>query len=311
MRSLPFLFDATKWDDWKRGFEDHGWAILAIVLVLAAARFIFRRLVRRTIGLALARAGRFGRDDPQAMRARADTLLSTVEWTFTIFLTLLGVTLILDEIGVSVAALVAGVGLAGIALGLGAQALVKDVINGMFILIEDQYRVGDVVRVAGIAGVVVEITPRRTVLRDLDGHLHSIPNGEIGIATNMTRGLSRINLDVSVAYEEDVDRVIVTVNEVCKDLAGERPADFLTTPAVLRVSNLAADGVDLKIVGDVQPGKQWELTGELRRRLKARFDRDGIEIPYHREVQVPWEELARNRSRAGDAPSADPAGQDS
>ena len=297
MPSLPFLFDAMRWDDWKRALDDHGWRLLAIVAVLLAARFFFKRLIGRSFSVALSRAGRLGRDDPQAMRQRVDTLLSTVNWMFTIFLLLLGVTLVLDEIGVSVAALVAGVGLAGIALGLGAQALVKDVINGMFILLEDQYRVGDVVQVAGVDGLVVEITPRRTVLRDMDGNLHSVPNGAIGIATNMTRGLSRINLDLALAYEEDLARVIPAIDEVCAGLAAERPADFLSTPSVLRVSGFGADGVRLKVTGDVQPGKQWELTGELRRRLKDRFDREGVEVPYHREVQVPWEEVGRARAR--------------
>jgi small conductance mechanosensitive channel len=183
---------------------------------------------------------------------------------------------------------VAGVGVAGIAIGLGTQTLVKDVINGIFILVEGQYAVGDVVQVAGVSGEVIEITPRRTVLRDVNGHVHVVPNSAITVATNMTQGFSRINLDVTVAYEEDIDRVTAVLDQVCAGLAADRAADFISTPKVVRVDNLGNDGIDLKILGDVRVFKQWELMGELRRRIKNRFDAEGIEIPYHREVQVPF-----------------------
>jgi small conductance mechanosensitive channel len=216
------------------------------------------------------------------------TLLSTVGWVFTIFLALVGTALVLDQFDVQISAVVAGVGVAGIAIGLGTQTLVKDVINGIFILVEGQYAVGDVVQVAGVSGEVIEITPRRTVLRDVNGHVHVVPNSAITVATNMTQGFSRINLDVTVAYEEDIDRVTAVLDQVCAGLAADRAADFISTPKVVRVDNLGNDGIDLKILGDVRVFKQWELMGELRRRIKNRFDAEGIEIPYHREVQVPF-----------------------
>jgi len=290
-----FLFNIASWDEWKDALGDRGWNLLAILAVLLAAKIVFPLLIGRVLKLALSRAEEVGSEDPEGLRQRARTLMATMNWAFTIFLLLLGVTLVLDEVGVSVTALVAGVGLMGIAIGFGAQTLVRDVINGMFILLEDQYRVGEVVRVADTAGTVVEITPRRTVLRDGDGHLHSIPNGQIGIATNMTREVSRINFDIAVAYEEDLERAITVVDEVCGLLHSDRPADFQSAPGVLRVSDLGSDGVALRIAADVEPGKQWELTGELRRRLKARFDAERIEIPYRREVQVPFNERPGTR----------------
>src|SRR5690606_21369450 len=131
-----------------------------------------------------------------------------------------------------------------------------------------------------------DINPRRTVLRDLGGEVHFIPNSAIVVATNMTMGYSRINLDVRVSYDEDLDRVIPIVNEVCKELMNDCPDDIATPPYVLRVNDLGESAVILKVFGDVRIGEQWRLMGELRRRLKARFDREGIEIPYpHRTVR--------------------------
>ena len=121
-----------------------------------------------------------------------------------------------------------------------------------------------------------------TILRDLDGIVHSIPNGEIKTASNFTKGYSRVNLNISVGYGEDLDRVIKVINKVCKEMAEdpEWKADFITTPQVLRVDNLGDSGIDIKILGDTKPIKQWDVMGELRLRLKRAFDAEGIEIPW-------------------------------
>ncbi len=275
-------------DDWRDWLRNSGVNIVGIVVGLLLVRILAVRVFGSVVRSAALRAGRARAEDPELVERRVKTLLSTVGWVFTIFLALVGAALILDQFDVQISAVIAGVGVAGIAIGLGTQTLVKDVINGIFILVEGQYAVGDVVQVAGVSGEVIEITPRRTVLRDMDGHVHVIPNSAITVATNMTQGFSRINLDVTIAYEEDVDRVIPIIDDVCAGLATDRAADIISTPKVLRVNHLGADGVDLKIVGDVRVFKQWELTGELRRRIKKRFDAEGIEIPYHREVQVPF-----------------------
>ena len=173
-------------------------------------------------------------------------------------------------------------GIAGIAVGFGAQYLIRDLIAGVFITIENQYRVGDVARIADIAGLVEDITLRKTVLRDLDGIVHHVPNGEIRVASNYTRHFSRVNLNVSVAYGTDLDHAIDVINRVGRELVEDKDwSDRIkTTPQVLRVDNLGDSGIDIKILGDVKPLEQWAVMGELRLRLKKAFDNEGIEIPW-------------------------------
>jgi len=220
------------------------------------------------------------------VKQRAQTLERTIDWTMDALLLFLAAGLVLAELGFNITTMIAGFGIIGIGIGLGAQTLVKDVINGLFILVEDQYGVGDVVSIAGVTGVVEEINPRRTVLRDLDGNVHTVPNSAINVTTNLTQTFSRINLDVEVAYEESIDRVIEVINDVCQGLGSDYPGDVTKTPEVLRVDALADSGVVIKILGDVRIGTQWMLMGELRRRLKNRFDEEGIEIPYPHRTMV-------------------------
>jgi small conductance mechanosensitive channel len=284
--SVPFLVP-TSADEWQTWLRENGVTILAVLIAIVLLRIFVKRVVTGVVRRAAIRAAESRGEDIEVARRRTDTLLGTLGWLFDIMLAFVGTAIVLDQLGVQVSALIAGVGVAGIAIGLAAQTLIKDVINGLFIIVEGQYVVGDVVRVADVSGQVIEITPRRTVLRDLDGNVHIVPNSAITVATNMTQGFSRINLNILVAYEEDLDRVIRVINEECEQLVSARPDDFLSTPSVLRVDGLAEDGVELKVVGDVRAFKKWELMGELRRRIKDRFDREGIEIPYRHEVQVP------------------------
>ena len=170
--------------------------------------------------------------------------------------------------------------------GFGAQFLIRDVIAGMFLILENQYRVGDVVKVGGVSGMVEEITLRKTTLRDLDGIVHHVPNGEIKDASNYSKTFSRVNLDVGVSYSSDIEKVIKVVNMVGKDLA-ENPewkGKIIKAPQFLRVDDFADSAVVIKILGDTQPLKQWEVTGELRKRLKIAFDKNGIEIPFPQRV---------------------------
>jgi small conductance mechanosensitive channel len=183
---------------------------------------------------------------------------------------------------VNIVPLITFIGVGGLAIAFAAQNLVRDFISGFFILMEDQYRIGDVVSVAGIAGLVEDITLRRTILRDLDASVHSIPNGKIELSTNMTRKFSRVNLNVSVGYGENLKHVMDIINKVCQEMAAEPQwkDDFITTPSVLRVDKLGDSGIDIKILGDTKPAKQWAIMGELRLRLKDTFDKEGIEIPW-------------------------------
>ena len=277
MNFVTFLMPST-WAQWRSWLEHDAPDLAGIVVLLLAAHFVFRAVVSRALHRAITHAARARLEDTVALERRSRTLVSTLDWSFTIFLVILGSALILDNIGLNVSALVAGIGVVGIAVGLGAQTLIKDVINGTFILIEDQYSVGDVVAVAGVSGEVVAINPRRTVVRDMNGSLHSIPNGAITVATNMTQGFSRINLDLSLPGTTDITKASKLIDEVGEELAKERTADLLTVPHVLRIEAIRGASVQLKVVADTRPGKQWELTGELRRRVLERFKDEGIEI---------------------------------
>ena len=194
-------------------FTQHGMRIIGIVLVGAIAYLIFQKIVprfiRRTIAVKM-------KDKPDVeVQKRGKTLSNVIRNTVGILIIVLVFITILPEVGVNIGPFLAGLGIFGLAIGFGAQSLVKDIINGLFILTENQYGIGDVVKVAGIAGLVEEINLRRTILRDLDGIVHYIPNGEINIASNFTKGYSRVNMNISVAYGEDLDRVIDVINQTC------------------------------------------------------------------------------------------------
>jgi len=190
--------------------------------------------------------------------------------------------MILGELNINIAPILAGLGIVGIAVGFGAQYLIRDLIAGVFILLENQYRVGDVAKVVDIAGLVEEVHLRKTVLRDLDGIVHHVPNGEIRVASNYTRRFSRVNLDVSVAYSTDLDHAISVINRVGQELAEDEQwkERIIKPPQVLRVNKFGDSGIDIKILGDVQPIEQWAVMGELRLRLKKAFDEAEIEIPW-------------------------------
>jgi small-conductance mechanosensitive channel len=218
----------------------------------------------------------------EGLRRRADTLQGVFLGLSRIIIILLVVFMILSELNVSIGPILAGFGVAGIAVGFGAQYLIRDLIAGIFILMENQYRVGDVAKVADVTGLVEEINLRKTVLRDLDGIVHHVPNGEIRVASNYSRHFARVNLNISVAYGTDLNYAIKVINRVCDEMSKEERWSkiFRSVPQVLRVDNLGDSGIDIKIIGDVKPLEQWNVMGELRLRLKNEFDKEGIEIPW-------------------------------
>lgn len=189
---------------------------------------------------------------------------------------------ILAELGMNVAPALAGLGIAGVAIGFGAQSLIKDIFNSFLILLENQYGIGDIVMVAGITGLVEEVGLRRTVMRDIDGVVHSIPNSEIGVASSYTREWSRINMNISLSYNEDLRHVIQVTNRVGKELAAdpEWAPLIIKAPEVLRVDAFEDSGIAIKILGETKPIEQWRVMGELRLRLKEAFDKEDIEIPW-------------------------------
>ncbi len=190
---------------------------------------------------------------------------------------------------IAIGPLLAGVGVAGLAVSFGAQSLVKDVISGFFIVLENQFTVDDIVEINGKGGVVEQMTLRVVMLRDVEGVLHVIPNGSINLVSNRTREWSRAVLDIAVAYKENVDEVIRVMREVGAELwrDGDWRPRLVEEPSVWGVEGLGDSSVNIRIVAGTRPGKQFEVRRELRRRLKNRFDAEGIEIPFpQRTVHV-------------------------
>ena len=259
---------------------DHGTRILIILVVGAILWFALNRFLPPVVRRAVGRTQY--KESKEGLEKRTNTLLAIFKGMGRVLIIIVIIMMILDELGVPIAPVLAGFGIAGIAIGFGAQYLIRDLIAGIFIIMENQYRVGDVARVADITGLVEYITLRKTVLRDLDGIVHHVPNGEIRTASNYTRHFARVNLDVPVAYGTDLDHAISVINRVGKELAEDEKwrKVIKSPPQVLRVNNLGDSGIDIKILGDVKPMEQWAVMGELRLRIKKTFDAEGIEIPW-------------------------------
>jgi moderate conductance mechanosensitive channel len=258
---------------------EHGWRIALIVVLSVAIVAAAGRFIPRLVASSMAR--RTGESE-QEHKKRADTLSRVLVNAGQVVVILIAAFMLLAELEINIAPILAGVGVAGIAIGFGAQSLIKDLIAGLFIILENQYRVGDVVRISDVAGLVEDINLRRTVLRDINGIAHVVPNGEIRVASNLTKEWARVNLNVSVAYSEDLDHVISVINRVGNELANDPvwAPSILTPPQALRVDKLADSGIEIKILGDTKAMQQWSVMGELRRRLKKAFDEEGIEIPW-------------------------------
>jgi moderate conductance mechanosensitive channel len=296
---------------------------LQILLILLLAGFLLW-FIRRTIRRAVARA-----KDPEAPRGqrlrrkvglqdearvqysvrraqRADALgalagsiTGVVVWTIVVFM-------VLGTVGITLGPLVAGAGILGLALGFGAQGLVRDFISGVFMLIEDQYGVGDIVDVGEATGVVEGVTLRTTRIRDIEGTLWHVPNGEIRRIGNMSQQWARVLLDVSVSYGTDVDAAIEIIEAVAVAMSEEEAYRdlFIAAPEVWGVQSLGADGVDIRLVIKVKPAEQWALGRELRRRIKAAFDAADVEIPFpQRTVWLRTEEPVSVSRTGGEEPT--------
>jgi moderate conductance mechanosensitive channel len=259
---------------------------LQIVLILVGSG-----LLVRAVRILADRLVKFVQDDdPLATNQReqrAVTLAGIFKGVFKIVIVLVAGLTILGILGINTAPLIAGAGVAGLAISFGAQNLIRDFISGFFILLENQYKVGEVIRAAGVSGQVEDMNLRITVLRDLEGVAHFIPNGEIKVVSNLAKEWSRAVVNVGVAYKEDLDRVVSILNRVGLELSQDAVfgLGILEPPQVLGVENFGDSQVTLRIVTKTRPLKQWETARELRKRIKGAFDREGIEMPFpHRVV---------------------------
>jgi small-conductance mechanosensitive channel len=223
-----------------------------------------------------------GVSSKEAEEKRENTLIQIFTASANIALLTITGLMVLQEFGVEIAPILAAAGIVGLAFGFGGQYLIRDIISGLFIILENQYRIGDVVSFDTASGTVQEISLRKTTLRDLDGTVHHIPHGEIKKVSNFSKDFARINLDVGVGYGSDLEHVIAVINRTGTELAHDTlwKDAIILVPQFLRVNEFAESSIMLKILGETLPSRQWEVTGELRKRLKVAFDKEGIEIPF-------------------------------
>jgi small conductance mechanosensitive channel len=293
-------------------------AIAGIILGGLIVRFILHRLVDRLVrkaevgvlpdrvsrvamGAARGLEGHDGRDAVVATRRvqRAQTTGSLLKSIITGIIVAIVVTMVLAEVNVNVAPIIASAGILGLAIGFGAQSLVGDFLSGLFMIFEDQYGVGDVVDLGEASGTVEAVSLRVTRLRDVNGTVWYVRNGEILRVGNMSQNWARSVLDINVAYHED----LVKVRRVLKEVAHELWEDddykgrIIEEPEVWGVEAMTPDGVTMRVTLKTAPMEQWEVAREMRERVKARFDYEGIEIPlpqrvvWHRDQRDPGTEV--------------------
>lgn len=261
----------------------HGIRVVFIIAIAWLLKILSKKVINR-LTHAASISDRISMTDAELKRM--GTIARLFNWTFNIFIILIAAMMVLKEFNVDIAPILAGAGILGVAVGFGGQYLVRDIITGFFIIFENQYRIGDVISIGGISGTVEDITLRVTTLRDMSGTVHHIPHGEIKTVSNMTKQFSKINMNIGVSYNANLDHVKEVVNTVGKQLAEDKSwkKSITEAPGFLRVESFDDSAVIIKIVGVTIPSKQWEVAGELRKRLKDAFDAEGIEFPFPQQV---------------------------
>lgn len=264
---------------------DAAWAgplmtVSRIVLILIMA-WVVMSVAKRLLGTIRSRLAARIEGDIDAIK-RTETLTRVFRYVVTVVVSLVAGMLVLSELGISLAPILGAAGVVGLAVGFGAQSLVKDYFTGLFLLIENQIRQGDVVNIAGLAGAVEEINLRHIRLRDYEGNVHFVPNGMVTTVTNMTREFSQAVVDVGVAYREDVDEVFAVMNDTARELREDEAfsAHILGDLEMAGVNAWADSAVVIRARLRVAAGQQWGVRREYLRRLKKAFDQRGIEIPF-------------------------------
>lgn len=263
----------------------NGLRIILILIGMWLAMKVSKMVGNNIVGYASKKKGTEAKEDER----RIHTLIQIFNVASKVLIIVFGGMIIIKELGIDIGPMLAGAGILGLAVGFGSQALVKDLVSGFFLILENQIRVGDVVRIGDNAGLVEQITLRTVILRDLEGIVHTIPNGEIATLSNMTYGWSRAKLDFGVAYKENIDDVIKVLGDLGHQMReDEKYKDFiLEEPTILGVDSLDDSCVTIRMIIKTEPLKQWDVAREFRRRVKNEFDRLGIEIPFpHRTVYI-------------------------
>lgn len=281
---------------WWAGLGSAATTALRITLILIAAWVLIGVLQRAIRSMRQRIASRL--DDREAAK-RAETLGRVFRYLVAVVVSLIAGMLVLGELGVSVAPILGAAGVVGLAVGFGAQSLVKDYFTGFFLLLENQIRQGDVVKLGDHAGLVEEVTLRYVQLRDYDGNVHYVPNGHVTTVVNMSRGFSQAVMDIGVAYREDVDAVMAVMRRVGEQMRADEAFGprILDALEIAGVDRWADSAVVIRCRFRTQPLEQWGVRREYLRRLKAAFDAEGIEIPY------PHLTVYAGADRAGKAPA--------
>ncbi len=252
---------------------------LTIILIFTIIRIInaiFDKLIDRTIELK-------GMAKLQITDSRRDTLTAILKKIVKYVLYFIGVVISLELFDINTTSIIATAGVGGLAIGFGAQSLVKDIITGFFILLEDQYTIGDYIQINDKEGVVEELGLRVTKVRDFTGELHIIPNSSINVVTNRTRGAMRALVKMSIAYEEDVDNALRVMERVSREISDSLDT-IVEGPTVLGISAMGASDVVITAVAKTRPMEQWSVERVMRKAYKEAFDQEGIEIPYSKLV---------------------------
>ncbi|MDP4276609.1 MAG: mechanosensitive ion channel family protein [Bacteroidota bacterium] len=259
---------------------------LHIVLIIIVAWFL-RLLSKRFVNQLTHAAGKSDRINlNDGEMKRLGTIAHVYNWTIHTLIVVIAAMMILQEFGVKMGPILTSAGIVGVAIGFGGQYLVRDVITGFFIIFENQYRIGDVVTISGITGTVEDITLRVTTLRDADGTVHHIPHGEIKMVSNRTKQFAKINMNIGVAYQTNIDHVKAVINTVGRQLAEDKDwkEAILEAPSFLRIESFDDSSVSIKVIGTTKPMDQWSVAGELRKRLKEAFETEGIDLPFPQRV---------------------------
>jgi moderate conductance mechanosensitive channel len=257
----------------------HGVKIIIIGISAYLLNKIVSRIIKKNLRVAVIPGEKISEEGE---KKRKDTLIRILNGAFQIALLTIASLMILQEAGLEIAPLLAGAGIVGLALGFGGQYLIRDIITGLFIILENQYRIGDVINIDNTGGLVEDISLRMTTLRDINGTVHHIPHGDIKKVSNLSKTFARVNLDIAIAYSSNLEHVINVINRTGNELA-EDPLykdSIISPPRFLRVDEFSASAIIVKVLGDTKPLKQWEITGEFRKRIKIAFDQEGIEIPF-------------------------------
>ncbi len=261
----------------------HGIKIILIVVGAFLINKIVTRIIIKAVRIAVVPDKSMSKE---AEIKREDTLIRIFNGALSVLMITLVLLMVMQEIGFQIGPILAGAGIVGLAFGFGGQYLIRDLISGLFIILENQYRIGDVINIDSTGGLVEDISLRMTTLRDLDGTVHHIPHGEIKKVSNLSKNFARVNLDIGISYSTNLDHVIEVINRTGEELRND-PAfkdSIISPPKFVRVNDFADSAIMVKILGDTMPLKQWEITGELRKRLKIAFDKEGIEIPFPQRV---------------------------